>query len=150
MRLGIDPGQRMLHRLVDVVLLVAEPRAPATQLALDSEPGLHREQQGPLEMPPHDPIVLASLAQPFGRVLADRLENVRARLGALVIDHDQRPAGEALDHIGHGGALDAVALCNLFGGVEREAACEDREPPETVCSSGSSSWWLQSRVARMV
>jgi hypothetical protein len=81
-------------------------------------------------MSPHDRGVLAGLAQPFSRVLADRLQHVQPRLGTVVIDRDQRPADEALDHVGDGRAIDAVAFGDLLGGVEGEAACEDREPPE--------------------
>jgi hypothetical protein len=81
-------------------------------------------------MSPHDPVVLAGFAQPFGRVVANRLEHVQPRLGAVVIDGGERLAGQALDHVGHPGLLDAVPLGDLLGGVEREAPREDREPPE--------------------
>src|SRR5205823_12628058 len=121
---------RALHRWADVVLLIAEPRAPAALLGHEANRGLHRQGKHPLHMPTDDRVALASLVQSFGRVLTDRLEHVQTRLGAVMLDRDERLAGQALDRVGHPGAINGVSSGDLLGRVEGEATREDGEPPE--------------------
>jgi hypothetical protein len=114
-------------------------------LAQEPDPGLRRQRKHPLQMSPHHPVALAGLVQPFSRVLADRLEHVQPRLGAVVIDRDQRPACEALDRVGHPGPLDAVPVGDLLGGVEGEATREDRE----AAAVSETTTWPPCATARM-
>src|SRR4029453_13323048 len=64
--------------------------------------------------------VLTSLVEPLPRVLAQRLEQEEA----LVAKRLQQA------WIEERGALGEVRTRDRFGGIERERAAEDREPPE--------------------
>ena len=79
--------------------------------------------------PPHD-LLLAAFGEPLGRVLADRLEQTVAHLGARRLGEDQRSVDERAEmrEDVRGGELLSPA-CRLGRG-ERAAAGEDREPRE--------------------
>src|SRR5262245_47117250 len=77
-------------------------------------------------MPAQQLLVCTRLCESLRRVLSNRLQQPEARLGAILIERDERLAHEVLQEIEHAmpGARHRLRC------VEREAARKDREPLE--------------------
>ena len=75
-------------------------------------------------------LLLAGLAEPAERVLADRLQQAEPRLAALVVRPDQRLRHQAREQVQHLVAGDPVAATDRLGRVERPAAGEHRQAAE--------------------
>ena len=82
-------------------------------------------------------VALARLPQPLGSILSHRLEHPQPRLGALVVELEQRPAHQALERLDHTSTGPAGTSRDLLRGVEREPTREDRDAPEDDLLVGS-------------
>jgi hypothetical protein len=125
-------GQVLGQRQPDVVVVGRQPRRPGGAVGgpdLRRGPGGQRQVVGPVARP-HG-ARLARLGEPLGGVLAHRLEQPVARLaGLVVLGLDQRPLGQPQDEARDRARRQAVAAADRFGRREREAAGEDRQPPQ--------------------
>jgi hypothetical protein len=79
---------------------------------------------------PHPQRPRLVLVEPLRAVLPDRLEHAVPGCGVLsrLVTDDDRLVDEARHQVQHVIARDAVALADLLGGIEVEAAGEDGEP----------------------